>query len=259
VIGVTWVNTDPLIASARLRSIIPGDILKANGLLKGGADVVVAAKHGWNAYAVRAAFRCMVMDVCDDHFDGPLAGHYLDACSVADVVTCNSREMQRVIRQQTGIDAVVIDDPYEDPEREPEGGDGVLWFGHKSNLKDLEAVAPQIRHPLTIVSNHNYCPESLDTALKSCRAVLIPTGKSLAKSANRAIKAIRYGKYPVCGPMPAHTELGLGTEDIGALLDDVMTHDKSVEIRAMQDAIRARFDPQKVAKDWYRVIYEASK
>lgn len=255
-VGVSWLNSDPLLASARLRSLIPGDILREKKLIKHGLDVCIAAKHGWNVDRIRAIFPVMIFDVCDDHFSDHLEAHYKDACEVADAVTCNSKVMQTIIKEKTGRDAVLIDDPYEDAELEPSLGEGVLWFGHKSNLRDLEAVAEQIRHPLTVISNHNWAPEALDRALKACKAVVIPTGKSEAKSANRAVKAIRYGKFPVCGRLPSYSEIGLGTDDLGGLLDECMRGDFRGRVRVLQAGIRDRFCPDKVAKDWYRVIHE---
>jgi hypothetical protein len=255
-LGVAWLNTDPRLASARFRAIIPRDILTERQLIQPGRDVIVAAKHGWNPEEVRKLGRKMVMDVCDDHFHDKYAKHYRTAVELADAVTCNSREMARVILAETGRQATVIDDPYEDPELEPSLGDGALWFGHSSNLRDLEAVSDQIRHPLTIITNHNWHPDALDKALRACKAVVIPTGKSMAKSANRAIKAIRYGKFPVCGYLPAHSEIGLGTKDLGGALDACMAGDYRGRVKVLQAGIRDRFCPDKVAKDWYKVLYE---
>lgn len=255
-LGVTWINRDPLLASARYRSLIPERILTQNRLIRPGDDVVIAAKHGWNPEEVRKLGKRMIMDVCDDHFAGPLGDHYRHAIAIADKVVCNSREMSRIIYLDTGKEADVIDDPYEDDELEPTLGHGVLWFGHKANLKDLEAVADQIRHPITVISNHNWHPEALDKALRACKAVVIPTGLRQAKSANRAIKAIRYGKYPVCGHMPAHSELGLGVRDIGTALDACMAGDYRGRVKVLQAGIRERFCPDRVAKDWYRAIHE---
>lgn len=256
-IGVTWLNVEPGIASARLRSLIPRRILTERGLVEPGLEVVVAAKHGWNPLVVRNVAKRFVMDVCDDHFDSPYASHYRLACGIADVVTCNSKVMQRIIKTQTGKDAVVIDDPYEDPELEPTDGDGVLWFGHSSNMTDLEAVAPSINYPMMIVNNDNYSPESLDKALKACRCTIIPTGKSQAKSANRAIRSIRYGKYPVCGPLPAHEELGLSAFNIFDMLGWAMESNSRDAVLHLQDLIRDRFHPERIAKEWMKVIHEA--
>jgi hypothetical protein len=195
----------------------------------------------------------MIMDVCDDHFDGKWRTHYLEACSLADTITCNSQVMREVIQDHTGIDAVVIDDPYEDPELSPTSGDGVLWFGHSANLPDLEGIREQIKYPLTIIDSRNYTPQALDSALKACRCVIIPTGDKQAKSANRAIKAIRYGKFPVCGPLPAYVEIGLEMDFLTSL-DWAMSEDTSAKVKSLQDSIRDRFCPEKVAKDWWKVM-----
>ena len=253
-IGVTWINTDPLIASARLRSLIPRSVLTIRQVVKPGRDVVVASKHGWSVSQVRGLAGRMIFDVCDDHFHGAWSGHYRAACAVADEVTCNSQEMAKIIKHETAREAIVIDDPYEDAELEPALGEGVLWFGHASNLKDLEDVAPLLKREVFVVSNHNYSPELLDAKLKECRCTIIPTGKRQAKSANRAIRSIRYGKYPVCGPMPAHDELGLGWGDISAGVEWAMEHDTRHEVRRLQKAIRERFSPDRVADKWQAVI-----
>lgn len=256
-IGVTWLATDPWLASARLRGHIPRQILERQHLVKPGNDLVIASKHGWDATKVRDYFPKMIMDVCDDHFDGPRATHYKVACMLADVVTCNSEAMRRVIKLHTDIDAIVIDDPYEDRELEPSSGDGVLWFGHGSNLPDLASIRDQIKYPLTIIDGGNYTPASLDAALKACRCTIIPTGYKQAKSANRAIRSIRYGKFPVCGPMPAHEEIGLGLDDFFESLDRAMTTDMRADVLHLQDVVRDRFHPEKIAKDWYKVMHEA--
>ena len=149
-------------------------------------------------------------------------------------------------------------DPYEDEEREPKEGKGLLWFGFAGNYFDLKPLLPDLlKYELNLVSNHNWSLELLDKYLRECRCVIIPTGRSMAKSANRAIKAIRYGKYPVCGYLPAHEELGLGGEPIIEHLDYAMTNDMSGRIRELQEQIEARFHPETVAKQWYRAIHEA--
>lgn len=251
---VLWLNTDPKIASARLRSLIPREILEGQGLVEEGQEIIIAAKHGWSPLVIRQACKKMIMDVCDDHFSGPLASHYRLACGLADVVTCNSRHMREIIREHTDKDPIVIDDPYEDQELEPTQGDGVLWFGHSSNMKDLETIAGQISYPLHIVNNDNYTPEILDKALKECRCTIIPSGPKKGKSANRAIRSIRYGKYPVCGSLPAHEELGLGLFDIKDELDEAMKCDMTDVVKHLQDKVRERFCPERIAKQWYEVM-----
>jgi hypothetical protein len=218
---------------------------------------VIASKHGWDAIKVRNHFPKMVMDVCDDHFGGAYDTHYKVACMLADAVTCNSETMRAIIKTHTDVDAVVIDDPYEDIELEPRTGEGVLWFGHSSNMPDLENIRDQIKYPLTIINSSNYTPQTLDAALKACRCVVIPTGYKQAKSANRAIRSIRYGKFPVCGAMPAHEELGLGLDDFFESLDEAMTNDMRPRILQLQDLVRDKFNPEKIADQWWGVMREA--
>jgi hypothetical protein len=254
-IGVAWINTDPVIASARLRSLIPRKRLMKQGLVKPGLDVVIGAKSGWDIDYVLSSGCRLIFDVCDDHFSDHQRPHYMEACEKAHLLTCNSESMRELILEKTGRDALVIDDPYEDDETEPTLGNGVLWFGHKSNLKDLEAVAGRIKYPLTVVSNHNW--KDFPKEMRACRVVVIPTGKSMAKSANRAVRAIRLGKYPVCGELPAYAEIkGLYTGDVVEGLDYYMSIDAREQVKALQDEIRERFDPQLIAKRWYRAICE---
>ena len=249
-IKVRWLNTDPLIASARLRSLIPSKELADRVTI--GNDVIIGAKHGWDSRVVRKLAKRFIMDVCDDHFEGLLSDHYKTACEIADEVTCNSKAMQLVIKAYTGRDAIVIDDPYEDEELKPTLGEGLCWFGHKSNLPDLARIKDKIRYPVWAVSNHNY--HEIDAALKYCRAVIIPTGEKQAKSANRAIRAIRYGKYPVCGYLEAYEELGLCGTEFFTNIEWAMNNDPTNEVLSLQRAIRERFCPTKIANDWFKVI-----
>lgn len=248
-----WLNIDPKLASARLRSLIPREILKRDGLVEPGLDVIVAAKHGWDPREVRSATGRMIFDICDDHFHNDNRAHYLEAAELADEVTCNSEVMREIVFAETGRHAIVIDDPYEDPELTPTVGEGVLWFGHQSNLRDLEAVSPRIRYPLMVVSNKNY--HALDGLMGVCHCVVIPTGKSMAKSANRAVRAIRFGKYPVCGELPAYREIkGLFVGDVIEGLDYYMSIDPTEQVKALQDEIRERFCPERIAKQWFGVL-----
>lgn len=252
-IGCAWLNIDPQIASARLRSLIPRKHLYEQGLVKPGLDVAVVAKHGWSPLEVRRECGKMIMDICDDHFHNEHRAHYLEACELADEVTCNSEVMREIILAETGRDAIIIDDPYEDEELEPTLGKGVLWFGHQSNLPDLRAVVDRIKYPLTVVGSKNY--QDLGKHLKSTQCVIIPTGKSMAKSANRAVRAIRYGKYPVCGPLPAYSEIkGLYVGDVIEGLEYYMNIDPREQVKALQDEIRERFCPDRISKQWYAVI-----
>lgn len=254
-IGVSWVYTNPRLASARLRGTVPAEVLRRRGLIRDGTDVIVASKHRFSASKVRAATPRMIMDVCDDHFGTAWREHYLRACELADAVTVNSAVMGAIVKRETGRTPVVIDDPYEDPELPPSSGEGVLWFGHSLNLHTMEPYDfSYLGYPLTVIDSSNWSPERLDAELRKCRCVFIPTGDKLAKSANRAIKAIRYGKMPVCGPLPAHAEIGLGKRPILDVLDFAMHGDTSELVAGLQETIRTRFSPETVASEWWKVI-----
>lgn len=254
----------PEIASARYRCIIPFQEMHRSYGVRLGHQILVASKHSWEWDKQTAGFDKVVFDVCDNHFHTKHRAHYMNACEKADLVTCNSDAMRSIIQHETGRLAVVIDDPYEDEERAPSVGDSLLWFGHASNMEDLLTVAPRLQgYDLTVVSNHvdsaviPWSEQTLDAELRQCGMVIIPTGKSMAKSANRAIKAIRYGKFAVCGPLPAHEEIpGLWVGDIREGVEWALSHkDKALErIKAAQSAIAYRFSPERIGAKWWGTL-----
>ena len=168
-IGVHWINSDPRLASVRLRGMIPWRVLKARGEIFDGREIIVATKHNFDPDKVRRETKCMVMDVCDDHFSGQNREHYVKACRIANVVTVNSRTMADIVSRETGREAVVIDDPYEDDEIEPAVGYGVLWFGNSLNLGTLAPHLP-IPYPLQIVDSLNWSPQELTSSYVSAGA-----------------------------------------------------------------------------------------
>jgi hypothetical protein len=154
--------------------------------------------------------------VCDDHYSDHLAPHYLRCTQRADLVTCNSEEMARIILAQTGRKAIVIPDPYEQPERPARVHDKLLWFGHRSNLADLIPWLHKIP-PCVVVSNTplqgvtQWTPEAMDRAFDDAGLVVIPTGKSpLPSPPIELLRAFAAGLFPVCGHLPAHGDLGSG-------------------------------------------------
>lgn len=259
---VTFVQADENLASARLRNLIPLRELKKLGWQE-GHDVIVLSKHNWSwDERIRQAFQRVVFDICDDWFDTEEWGaHYRLVSQKADLMTCNSAAMAERIREVTGRDAVVIDDPWEDPQVLPNLGEGVLWFGNKANLQDLVDALPQISYPLTVISDHpakGITPWSLETqkqALWACRAVVIPTGPRKCKSANRAVTAIRAGKMAICGDLPAYREIpGLWVGDLREGLDWVMNEDPSDRVREAQAYVHERFHPKRIGRQWHEAL-----
>lgn len=263
---VTFFQTDATIASTRLRNLIPFRQLQKLGWLEGDS-VAVMSKHNWRwSPSLRWRFDKIVFDVCDDHFTGQHADHYLEACEKADHITCNSEAMRLRIFEMTGRGATVIDDCYEHDEKPAKAeGDGVLWFGHRSNLQDLydaytsiPASSPWTLRMLTNVEQDwaiPWSPAALLEEMDRCRAVFLPTGKSACKSANRAVTAVRLGRFPVCGPLKAYEEIPAiwcGNTQKG--LEYAMTEDTTPRIKEAQGYVRDRFSPERIGQKWNETL-----
>lgn len=258
---ITFLNINEKIASARLRALIPSKYLYANGFSK-GTEICVLSKH-WFPWEITKGFKKVVYDVCDDHFSTDHSSYYIDACAKADLITCNSQAMKNIIKTATGRDAIVIDDPYEDTEKAAsEPTDDLLWFGHASNILDITKLKLD-NYKLTIVSNidhpriKQWSFDTLDQELNKCGIVLIPTGKSIAKSANRMVKSIRYGKFVCAEPLPCHSEIpGPWIGDIKTGIDWALSNKKDAQerTRVAQQWVRDRYSPETIGKQWIQAL-----
>lgn len=265
---VTFRSFGEHVASSRYRALIPQRELASQGIQQ-GRDVLVIGKHGWDWDTEAAGFSRVVFDVCDDHFDGTHGKHYRDGCSRADAVTCNSHEMARRIKAVTGRDAWVIPDPFESPEHRPRIHDGLLWFGHRSNLADLGPWVERLAgRRVTVVSNVDgdpgvpkwtgvrWSPEAMDREFARAGMVIIPTGKSSCKSGNRAIESIRRGLWPVCGPLPAYADLGVWIGDIADGVEWSLSNQDEVlkRIGKAQAYARRAYAPSRIGMLWREVL-----
>lgn len=266
---ITFASFGPKIASSRLRAEIPQRELASLGI-EAGRDVLVIGKHGWEWDKVTKGFARVVYDVCDDHFGDNLSAHYLGACARADAVTCNSHVMRDIVKAKTGRDAWVIPDPWESPECAPRTGRSLLWFGHRRNLRDVTPWLDKLAgRDLTIVTKLqgdepviggvrwvDWSPDEMARQFQSAGLVLIPTGVSMAKSANRAIESIRRGVFPVCGYLPAHGDLGVYQGDIAVGVEWALGHHDEVihRLRAMQGYVRWQYAPTRIAKLWLEAL-----
>lgn len=241
------------LASSRLRASIPQREVGKLGMNK-GMDVVVYGKH-WLSMADLSPFKKRVFDVCDDHFSDAHADYYFEHIAKADLVTCNSEAMKEIIVQQTGRIATVIPDPYESEEKPAGAGNGLLWFGHKSNLPDLH---PYLDLKPEILTGTEWSRDKQLQALEKCAAVLIPTGKSPAKSANRMIEAIRNGRFVIAGNLPAHEEfkrlMWVGDIRNGVEWVKAYPHKAIGQVRLAQDYIRDKYSPEAIGKQWYEAL-----
>lgn len=253
--NVTFKHCGEHLASSRYRALIPTRELAKMGIGP-GSDWIVMNKHGWNWEEQTFGYRKSCFDICDDHFDHETHGeHYRSCAQKADLLTCNSAEMQRVIKARMGRDSVMIPDPYEHAERTPRVHDKLLWFGHKSNLRDLAPWVEKLQK-LEIVTNAEgftqWSPEEMDRAFDRAGLVIIPTGKSMAKSANRAIESIRRGLFVVAGYLPAYGDLGIYIGDIGDGVKWALEHQDEVmgRIKRSQAYVREEYRPARIARLW---------
>jgi hypothetical protein len=255
VVKITFKVFGPHLASSRYRAVIPMRELAKLGV-GDGQDWLIIGKHGWDWDKETKGYKKVCFDVCDDHFDNVYS--YTENCKRADLVTCNSLEMARVIKERTGVTATFIPDPYEQPQKEPRIHDRILWFGHASNIGDL---VPWCDLPnLEVVSNiegvTQWSPENMDQAFDRAGLVIIPTGKSMAKSGNRAIESIRRGLFVVAGYLPAYSDLGIYIGNIGDGVNWALSHQDEVigRIRRSQAYIRDEYSPERIGKQWLKAL-----
>jgi hypothetical protein len=221
---VTVLGIDQTIASTRYRAMAPAKYLRSHGIDLCGddGDLLIVGKHGWDKSLVDR-YKAFIFDVCDDWFaDKELGPFYREMVRRAAVVTCNSDVMRFRIHQETGRAATVIPDAFEREEWAPSWGEGLLWFGNPLNLPDFFRAVQKLEGldlPLGCISRHEdymseelrqliipWSPTAMDKGFKSAAVVILPTGASPAKSANRLIESVRAGKFVVAEPLPAYEE-----------------------------------------------------
>lgn len=250
---VTFATFGNQLASSRLRASIPQAELAKLGVSR-GMDVVVYGKH-WLSQKDLSPFKKRVFDVCDDHFNGQHDSYYREHIANAHLVTCNSHEMARIIERETGTEATVIPDPYESDERPAGMGNGLLWFGHQSNLVDLE---PYRDLNPEILTGADWSREKQLEAIERCAAVLIPTGKSMAKSANRMIEAVRNGRFVIAGYLPAHEEFRkwMWVGDIRDGVEWLKEYPKQAiqNVADCQQYVRETYSPGAIGRLWLKAL-----
>lgn len=250
---VTFAYFGDHLASARLRARIPQAEVAKLGIGK-GMDVVVYGKH-WLSMADLSQFKKRVFDVCDDHFWTSHDAYYREHIAKADLVTCNSETMKDIIRRETDRIATVIPDPYESEEKPAGMGSGLLWFGHQSNLPDLH---PYLDLEPEILTGTDWGREKQLAALDKCAAVLIPTGKSMAKSANRLIESVRNGRFVIAGYLPAHEEfkpfMWIGDIRDGVEWLKEYPRDAVKRVGFCQQYIRDKYSPEAIGRLWFNAL-----
>lgn len=262
---ITWnIPHKPHVASYRYRCSIPGTVL-AN---MDTPDVTVIAKDWLTIKQVKSIRGPVVWDCCDDHFHTEREDYYREIVNLVSAITVPTVAMQERVRQETGKEAFVVEDPYGFPLKPPMIRNGwakiLFWYGHKSNLRELIACRPDFGgRTMMVMSNYKDCvPWSMDGMLKGfdlCDVVPIPVGsdaKSQAKSPNRMVEAIRQGRYVVANPLPSYAPYGMWQGDLKEGLEWVDDNpDLALEaVRNAQSIVEEKHNPRVIAAQWLEVF-----
>lgn len=249
-------------ASYRYRALIPAKEIGAD-INNPKADVIIFAKPidqdvPYVAQA-RAQGRKVIADFCDMHFH---LNHYDLILKTADAVTCPTKWFSEYIRQQYGIEAEVVPDPYEYEEKPPHcAGDKLLWFGQSLNFNGLERIAHHLTgHPLAVVSNMDgaipWSKESMVEQFAIADIVVMPETAPY-KSPNRTVEAIRQGCFVVAEPHPAINDIpGIWIGNIRKGIEWAQANplEANKATTLAQNFVRSRYSPQTQANAWRTVI-----
>lgn len=258
-------NGDLTMASFRYRANNPASSIGAS-LNDLNAEVVIFSKPQASdiehAKAIKADGRKVVVDFCDDHFDWP---HYHAMADIADMITCPTKEMARILFNH-GYIAKIIPDAAEYPLMEPHcNGYNLLWYGHGSNIESLSRILHDISgYYIRVVSNiQNSIPWSLQGMLKEFELadiVLMPATKEY-KSPNRTIEAIRQGCFVVAEPHPSINNFpGIWIGDIKEGIEWAVNNPQEARDRTKlaQKYVNSNFSQEHTANVWKKLLMELS-
>lgn len=223
-----------------------------------------------------------IFDISDYYFGKSEGDYYRGMCRHADVITCPTKEMQRLIKKETGRDAMICQDPYDDIEfkcAEPEyrGTKTVCWFGHEGNLWVLDNLQASfggelVTNPeVTMALDKSWkltpwSPGIMREVFKRHDVVIIPYGDSLwqhSKSPNRLIDSLYSGKIVVTNNTPVVD----GLRDFVVVNDDIDAgvhwvwdnSDKALEMtRKGQKFVKENYNCLKLSEQWKEAICKAS-
>jgi hypothetical protein len=228
----------------------------------------------------------VIADVCEDRFDHKLLGGYWkDMVRTADRIVTSTTQLAELVRRAGAQDVEIVPDPVEgrgdrprfqpgskmDAAMDKSHGDPIplriLWFGHQSNLDEVQEFLPDLDRwvrsrskfaDFNIVTAAGFGAENFVTerktagsglriqhvvwtlgdaedALQDCDLVIIPAtlqnSRKRSKSANRVTESLHAGRYVLAHPVPSYLEFAdyawIG-DDLFAGLDWALAHPDSV-------------------------------
>lgn len=210
-----------------------------------------------DSYLLRAKKLDFIFDISDPRF----SDYVKEMIGMAKAVTVPTSKMAELVKQETGVDAVVISDTYEYKESEIKdiSDPKVMWFGHHSNLKYVN-----VDYPIEIVTtkdvvekpNKNYTmtPWSLDNMKKAFdrnNIVIIPT-EFQWKSPNRVVESIRQGMTVVASPIDAYKEFDINFST------DMSINNLKQTTPELQKYVRDNFNIQVIGEKWKQLFNRVS-
>lgn len=288
-------STDSL-ASFRMRIKIPAEKLTENvtrfsysidEMIDPKASVNVFSKHFNKDQDLKAITKLKeqhpevlrVFDICDDYFDKNHGPYYIEMCQLADVITCNSLNMQTRIKEVTGKDATVVGDPFTFPLIAPTDPEKVefpqlIWYGNRANLGSILSRVNELPN-ITILSNsqpttlpphvryRTWFKGVVESALWKHHIVVLPRiegEEATRKSCNRAIDALRAGAFVVSDfpevfePLKDYIFLG----DLKDGIEFYKDHPDAVlrMITQGQEYVTETYSPEQIAKTWEKVFLQ---
>ena len=285
-------NGNENVASFRYRALAPAQFLNQHMIIPTvdsqahpDASAVIFSKHwtynDWSyARFCKGRGQKVFFDICDDHLSDNYSAHYSRMMAVADVLICNSLVMQERIKEVTGRDSVVIEDPVisvrQDYIKEkPFFG---LWFGQVMNIQGLYDVYNG-KYPLEVAVPHHqidppkqfqegnvrwsqWNPAIVGEASQRTSMALLPyrQGKE-AKSANRVLEALWCGLPVMTDPIPSVVDLGkngIRYIDSDCSPDEIKEYMESIdfteEMKLAHKLIQDKYSPEAIAKKWANLL-----
>jgi glycosyltransferase involved in cell wall biosynthesis len=248
---------------------------------------IMAARHA-DDYGYYTIF-----DICDDHFDRVekeeyhnvgLSKYYKEMCSLADLITCNSKPMAERIKEVTGRTAIPIDDPFTFPEKPfkpylETAKPRITCFGHITNVQPLFPWLDNLddSYKVRAITNGGiahpkvdfipWSPMRVENELATTDIVFIPTTKhpwTKYKSPNRVLDSLISGCFVVTddeelyGDFKDFIYIIDKPEDIMEAINYWRSYPKEVEekVKKGQKFVKKRYSEDIVLDGWLKAFRE---